>query len=155
MTDYTYGNTKVSEARAMKGPFPVIECFQQIPCNPCEGICPSKAIVIGEDLNNTPAVDCELCTGCGQCMRRCPGLAIFMLDISKPEHMITIPYEYAALPAEGDIVIGLDRNSNALGEVEVAKVQKRTKASTTTVSVKGDASIIAEVRMISFDGGIV
>ena len=48
-----------------KGGLVVIECPQRIPCNPCGTSCPSGAVVPFKDINDTPAIDYEKCTGCG------------------------------------------------------------------------------------------
>ena len=46
----------------------VIECKQNIPCNPCESACPHHAITIGNPITNLPVVDSEKCIGCGLCV---------------------------------------------------------------------------------------
>ena len=65
--------------RAERGPVAVIECVQQIPCNPCEKACPFGAIEVGPDITNLPRLDLDKCRGCGICLSKCPGLAIFLL----------------------------------------------------------------------------
>ncbi len=95
----------------MKGPRAVIECPQEIPCNPCEAACPRHAITIGEPITNIPALDEGKCTGCGLCVPACSGLAIFVVDsdYSEMEATVAFPYEYLPLPARGDIVQVVDR----------------------------------------------
>ena len=66
------GVTPPAQRRA-KGPVAMAECFQKIPCNPCAASCPVKAIHIGEDINECPTIDFDLCTGCGTCLTKCPG----------------------------------------------------------------------------------
>ena len=63
----------------------IIECVQEIPCNPCVDICPFDAISM-ENINAPPIVDYEKCTGCAHCVAICPGLAIFVVKtvISSP-----------------------------------------------------------------------
>ena len=39
-----------SKARMQRGRVACIECVQEIPCNPCEGICKFGAITVGEHL---------------------------------------------------------------------------------------------------------
>lgn len=72
-----------SEERLKKGPVAVIECCQNIPCNPCETACKFGAITVGDLITNLPVLDESKCVGCGVCLTKCPGLAIFVVDKSK------------------------------------------------------------------------
>ena len=82
-----------SAERRAKGPVACIECFQHIPCNPCEASCPRHAITIGSEITDLPRLDETLCNGCGLCMTRCPGLAIFTVDESGERARVSFPYE--------------------------------------------------------------
>ena len=62
--------------RLRKGPVAILECVQEIPCNPCEKACPFGAITVGEDITALPRIDREKCTGCGACLKVCPVAAI-------------------------------------------------------------------------------
>ena len=97
--------------RFAKGPVAVVECVQEIPCNPCEGACPSHAICVGEPITNTPQVDRAKCTGCGLCVAACSGLAIVIIDktYSETEATVSFPFEYLPLPEPGDKVDALTR----------------------------------------------
>jgi len=101
----------------------VVECFQQIPCNPCATSCPSGAIVADNDINDLPVIDWEKCTGCGICLAICPGLAIFLVDCSQAEAVVRLPYELLPLPSEGQAVQGLGRDGAYLCEAKVIRVQ--------------------------------
>ena len=61
MDEIKEANGWPDEERFAKGPVAVVECVQQIPCNPCESACPLHAIHIGEPITNTPQVDREKC----------------------------------------------------------------------------------------------
>jgi Fe-S-cluster-containing hydrogenase component 2 len=113
-----------SEERLKKGSVVIVECFQEIPCNPCETSCPKKAIVVGEDINALPQVDHSKCNGCTICVSRCPGLAIFTVDatFSERESTITLPYEFLPLPHKGETVEALDREGKVRCLAKVAKV---------------------------------
>lgn len=110
--------------RINRGPVAVVECWQKIPCNPCQTACPSGAIRIGDDINEIPRRDEDACTGCGLCVAKCPGLSILIVDGSRsPETMeFRIPYEFLPLPAPGETVIGLDRAGQPICKALVKKV---------------------------------
>ena len=95
--------------RLQAGPVAIIECIENIPCNPCVGACPKGAIGIEGDMNGTPAVDFEICDGCGLCISACPGLAIFVVNLGSGGDAATVslPYEYLPLPSAGDTVVTL------------------------------------------------
>lgn len=109
-------------ARLAQGPVAVIECVQEIPCNPCEKACPFGAITVGDDITALPAIDHDACRGCGLCISRCPGLAIFVVDASGDEALVSLPHEYLPRPAAGETVAVLDRAGQPVGEGRVTKV---------------------------------
>ncbi|AOT68208.1 NADH-quinone oxidoreductase subunit I [Geosporobacter ferrireducens] len=113
-----------SEERLNKGPVAVIECFQNIPCNPCYTACNRNAIKEFDDINDLPNIDHEVCNGCGLCVSKCPGLAIMVMDMaySENEALLKIPYEFLPLPKENDYVRGLDREGKYVCDVRVIKV---------------------------------
>lgn len=101
-----------SERRLADGRVAVIECVQEIPCNPCETACPFGAIRIGDSITGLPRLEESLCTGCGACIASCPGLAIFVVDYTYSETLATVdfPYEYLPLPTRGSELDAVDRN---------------------------------------------
>ncbi len=105
---------------------PRVECVQEIPCNPCEGICPTGAIFIGDHITDLPVLHAEKCTGCGLCVANCPGLAITMIDkASSDTHAsVDFPFEYLPLPNIGDTVQAVGRDGAVVCEGEVLKVKK-------------------------------
>ncbi len=110
--------------RLQKGPCAVIECFQKIPCNPCATSCPFGAIERGNDINELPVIDWDICTGCGICVVNCPGLAIFVVDLSQPDKaVVKLPYEFLPLPKVGETVTAMSREGSALGDAKVLRVQ--------------------------------
>ena len=124
-----------SESRRKKGPVAVIECIQDIPCNPCEASCRAGAISVGEDITNLPSLDEEKCVGCQTCVPICPGQAIFIVDESLPDGRATVmmPYEFLPLPEKGEIVTALDRAGNELGDATVTAVRKTERMDETAV----------------------
>lgn len=122
--------------RMRRGPVAVVECVQEIPCNPCEAACPRHAIRVGTPITNRPALDPEKCTGCGLCVPQCPGLAIFVIDLSGPKEtaVITFPYEYLPLPEAGETVDAVDRAGAVVGQGTVLRVVS-TRAGNRTAAV--------------------
>ena len=141
----------VSELRFEKGPAAVIECVQEIPCNPCEKACPCNAIFVGIPITNLPVVDGEKCTGCGSCLALCPGLAIFLVHKNYTDStcLIEFPYEYLPLPKEGDLVPCGGRDGGFLAEGKVIKVKKGEKLDgTTLISVEVPKKYYMDIRTI-------
>jgi len=110
--------------RLEHGPVAIIECVENIPCNPCVDACPKGAIRIEGDMNGTPSVDFDICDGCTLCISACPGLAIFVVNRGLPGGAATVslPYEYLPLPVVGDTVVTLSREGALLGEGTVERV---------------------------------
>ncbi len=109
-----------------EGIHPVIECTQNIPCNPCQDACSKHCIKIGSNITALPAVNPEAkCTGCGMCVASCSGQAIFLVneDCGDGTAEITLPYEFLALPQKGDKGIALNRNGQKICEAEVVNVR--------------------------------
>jgi Fe-S-cluster-containing hydrogenase component 2 len=125
-----------SEARRRKGAVAVLECLEDIPCNPCEASCKYDAITVGEDITTPPHLIEDNCVGCRSCVPICPGQAIFVVDESLPDNRATLEmiYEYRPLPEKGETVIALDRAGQQLGEAVVTAV-KQTKKMDQTATV--------------------
>lgn len=122
-----------------KGPVAILECFQRIPCDPCAGACRFGAIRRFEDINDLPVIDWTRCTGCGQCVAACPGLAIFVVDetYSDTECLIAMPHEFLPLPERGEVVSLYDRAGRRVGTGTVHRVVKgASKLATPVVWVR-------------------
>lgn len=110
--------------RYAKGPVAVIECVQEIPCNPCEAACKFGAIHVGEPITSIPTMAHEKCTGCGVCVSKCPGLAIFIVNKAYSETTATVgfPYEYMPLPEVDMAVKGVNRKGEPVCDAKVVRV---------------------------------
>lgn len=107
----------------------LIECVEEIPCNPCSVVCRVNAIQ-KENLCTPPVVDWEKCTGCTLCVSVCPGLAIFLQSIKDGKGYVTLPYELLPTPKVGMRVKLLDRSGTEVGIGNIV---------TPTYQAKGDA----------------
>ena len=126
----------------------IIECVQDIPCDPCVAICQVSAISM-KDVNDIPKVDYDKCTGCKRCVGICPGLAIFVVKVEDDKALITLPYEFLPIPKTGDEITALDREGKPRGTAKVTKVNNSKK--TTVVTIEVDKDLAMEVRNIKLD----
>ena len=137
--------------RINKGPIAVVECYQKIPCNPCETACPFGAIRVGDDINDIPQRDEDRCTGCGRCVAKCPGLSIMIVDGSKSTDTVEfrIPYEFLPLPKAGEMVVGLDRAGQPICRAKVVRVMNPPAFDRTpVVTVEVDRAYLYDFRNI-------
>lgn len=122
--------TRYPGVKFVQGIHPIIECSQNIPCNPCQDSCQKNCIRIGENITSLPEFDeSTTCIGCGMCVAACSGQCIFLVDADAEENYthITIPYEFLPLPVEGSKGLALDRSGSAVCEATVVGV-KSSKA---------------------------
>ena len=122
----SYDKELLKLAADKKGIHPVIECTQNIPCNPCQDACPKKCISIGENITSLPTVvEQSDCINCGMCVASCSGQAIFLVDedCGDGTATITLPYEFLPLPKNGAKGAALGRNGEKVCEAEVVEVK--------------------------------
>lgn len=109
-----------------KGIHPVIECTQNIPCNPCQDACTHHCINIGKNITSLPVVVADqTCVGCGLCVAACSGQAIFLVNESYEEGFasITLPYEFLPIPQKGEKGKGLNRSGKVVCDAEIISVR--------------------------------
>ena len=137
-----------SRERLAKGPVAIIECTEDIPCDPCVEACKLGAISKAS-LTTPPDIGYEKCTGCGSCVDLCPGLAIFVINMNYEEEkaLVSIPYEMLPVPKRGEIVDALDRSGKKIGAGEIVKVTKG-KGATFVVSIAIGKDLAMEARSI-------
>lgn len=127
-----------SEERLKRGPVVVVECPEEIPCNLCVYACPYKAIS-KEKIYAVPRVDFDKCIGCGVCVPQCPGLAVFVVDLSKGNSaLITLPYEMLPKPEKGLEVELLDREGKSCGLGKIVKLWQHDKTWVVTIEAPID-----------------
>ncbi len=139
------------EERLRKGPVSIVECPEMIPCNICVDACPQGAIT-KDRIIDIPRINWDKCIGCANCVALCPGLAIFVVDLSKEDRAyVTVPYEFLPVPNVGDYVVLLGRNGRRLGKGRVVKIWERNRTWVVTVEVPRDLAM--EVRAIWVERG--
>ena len=137
LTHEHFGKALPPKERLEKGAVAVIECIQKIPCDPCAYICRFGAIK-KKSLVEPPEVDYKKCTGCGECVAICPGLAIFVINLKykKDEALVTIPYEFLPTPKRGETREALDREGKKVGEAKIVAVRMKNQTAVVTIAVK-------------------
>lgn len=108
------------------GIHPVIECTQNIPCNPCQDACKFGCINVGSNITALPVVNPDAdCRNCGMCVANCSGQAIFLIDedFDEKSATVTMPYELLPYPKEGDKGKGLSRSGEAVCDAEVVSLK--------------------------------
>lgn len=138
------------------GIHPVMECTQNIPCNPCQDACPKGCITIGKNITSLPVVDAtHTCIGCGMCVASCSGQAIFLVneDVEEGYGEVTMPYEFLPLPKEGDTGVALGRDGKEVCEAVVTKV-KTAKAfdHTNLLTIKVPNDMLMKARFFRMNG---
>ena len=132
------------------GVHPVMECTQNIPCNPCQDACPKGCISIGSHITALPAVNENAqCIGCGMCVAACSGQAIFLVDeqIGGGFASVTLPYEFLPLPKAGDKGAALGRGGQKVCDAQVISV-KTAKAfdKTALLTIKVPSEMAMQAR---------
>jgi len=106
--------------RTNNKPFVLIDCLYGFACNPCAFACPSMAITKSSS-STVPQIDFDKCTGCMQCVSKCPGLAIFGYDVEK--QLIYLPVEFDI--EENKEVYLVDNFAHILGDGFIVKVLRK------------------------------
>ncbi len=130
--------SRFPDQKSLIFPKAILECYEDIPCNPCETSCPFDAIHIGSNINVQPKLEVDRCTGCGICVTSCPGLAIVVAQIKGNEAQFKIPYEFLPYPKKSEIWHGVNRSGNVICDAKIDQVLINNKQDHTvlvTVSV--------------------
>lgn len=140
--------------------FPVIHCRQEIPCDPCENVCPYGLISINHDnllgLPQFRGDEEKNCIACGRCVAICPGLAITLVDLrlDKDYPIVSIPLEFSETAVSiGDQIPVTDIDGMVLGNFPVLKVTSLSQyPRTRIIEVKVPINIAAMVSGIQLTG---
>jgi len=145
------GERLPSEERLRKGPVAIIECIQEIPCNPCQEACNRRAIREFKKITDIPLIDFDKCNGCGICVAKCPGLAIFVVwkDYNNDEALVKVPYEFLPLPEIDREYDVLNRRGEVIGQGRVMKIQSlKENPKTKILWITLNKEICMDVRFI-------
>lgn len=137
--------------------FPILHCFQEIPCDPCTTLCPKGLITLhAKDIRSVPEFNFESdnCIHCEKCVAGCPGLAITLVDYrNDPQQpIVSLPFEFNqdVIPSLNE-VITLDIEGNVLGINPVLKIKRIPKNDRTLIlhiqAPKEYANRIAGIRI--------
>lgn len=141
-----------SPERLSKGGVAIIECTEEIPCDPCARACRFNAIE-KESLTSPPSMNYEKCVGCAECVAVCPGLAIFVVNKNFEEEraLIYLPYEFSPVPKEGTEVNVFNRKGEKVGKGEIIHVREG-KGDTKVIAVAVNDELAMKVRAIEVNG---
>ncbi len=113
-----------------EGVYPVLHCFQEIPCNPCVTSCPKNLIqTTPHPILGTPEFR-GICVGCEQCVGFCPALAITLVDWRKSDSVpiVTIPFELGLWRiSKGSELILTDWEGQNLGQGTLIDIKKASR----------------------------
>ncbi len=147
--------TEKEKKREKRKCYLIIECQEEIPCNPCEEACTRGAIEVGRPITRLPCFYPDRCNGCAKCVAACPGLCIYLVEEEEGSDKVimTFPYEFLPLPGKGESVDIVDSNGRNLGQGIVKRI-KNTNAENGTVliSVELNKEIGSKARSILTNG---
>lgn len=123
----------------------IIECYEDIPCNPCVTSCPVKAISMGPTIHNQPQLDPNLCIGCSICVTSCPGLAIILAKVNQNKAYFKIAYEMNEVFEKDMIVNALNRAGEVIGEGRIISMLNHPRQlKTQLIEVEVDRKLLHE-----------
>lgn len=120
---------------------PVFFCTEEIPCNPCTTVCPTKSInlkPIHGSIMDLPYFTGNTCKGCTACVAACPGLAVSLIrEIDKEWSEVQLPCEFSTDSfTAGTLLPVLDQDGNFLENAELLKKFYNKKYKTSVLTLK-------------------
>ncbi|MCP5453878.1 MAG: FAD-dependent oxidoreductase [Spirochaetaceae bacterium] len=120
---------------------PVFFCTEEIPCNPCTTVCPTKSIRLKArkgSIMDLPYFEGSDCKGCSACVAACPGLAVSLVRRTADGMAeVRIPFEFdAGRYAIGDRLPALDRDGLPVEDAELVGKQYYKKHRTWVLTLR-------------------
>ncbi|MEO5970635.1 MAG: (2Fe-2S)-binding protein [Bdellovibrionia bacterium] len=133
-------------------PVASVECFEEIPCNICQTVCPTSAIQIGKiPRNKGPILNEAACTACGLCVAACPSSSISMFkeEETKSTSPLTLPWKGSKAWTLGEFAVLINRKGESLGSARVSGIiPKETSSETQLIQVDVPTHLIWEARSL-------
>lgn len=119
------------EERYEANVYPMIHCYQEIPCNPCAFACPLDSITMDGNIMNLPEFSGK-CLGCERCLLACPGPAITLVhprhDTERNLALVALPYEFHVdLLGDSDSLKVTDFEGSVIGEGRIVDIKDLPK----------------------------
>lgn len=131
-----------------------VECFEEIPCNICQTVCPTGAIQMGLTPNTkNPVLKEQLCTACGICIAACPSHSIPLIHEKEDQSLsrLTLAWRGQKAWSVGEFALLVNRKGDHLGSGRVVQISKsplETAAKTQLVEIELPTHLLWEARGI-------
>jgi ferredoxin len=107
-------------------PIAAIECFEEIGCDHCQKICPTRAIDLSARAPDSGRLmlNESACTACGLCLAACPSQATLLVHERGSHELsdITLPWHGKRKFKVGDLATVLNRRGEPLSNVRVIEL---------------------------------
>ncbi|MFZ2781777.1 MAG: FAD-dependent oxidoreductase [Rectinemataceae bacterium] len=128
---------------------PVFFCTEEIPCNPCTTVCPTKAVRLRPlrgNILDLPYFEGDRCISCLSCLAVCPGLAVSLVrKTGENGAEVVLPWEFEAEFEPGHMMRLLDQNGEFLEEAPL--IAKRYLRKYGTWALTFGTSLAASARI--------
>ncbi len=119
---------------------PVFFCTQEIPCNPCTTVCPTKSIKLRQKhgtIMDLPYFEGSDCKGCMACVAACPGLAMSLIRrIDDAWTEVVLPFEFDPWFEAGAKIAVLAQDGSFLEDAELIGKRHHKKHKTWLLTLK-------------------
>ena len=147
----SFSGVPVSEHKLK--PIASVECIEDIGCDICQRICPTRAIQISprpDPATGGLILKENQCTSCGLCLLACPSEAISMVHEPEERSMskLTLPSRGQRPWKEGESAVLLNRRGDALGSARIISLLQSTTDTVQLVQLDVPAHLVWEARSL-------